>query len=153
QTMDSLRQALRRQQLPERMQQNAQQLRQGNFSGARREQQQMEQQLEQLAARLQQLEQQMEGTQRQINAAGLRQALRHILLLSESQEALRNDIQALRTEQAAAPMARRQEQLVQAPVSLPTRCASLPAAFPRWTGPCSRRPARRCRPWTRRSAH
>jgi len=113
QTMDSLRQALRRQQLPERMQQNAQQLRQGNFSGARREQQQMEQQLEQLAARLQQLEQQMEGAQRQINAAGLRQALRHILLLSEAQEALRNDIQALRTEQAAAPMARRQEQLVQ----------------------------------------
>ncbi len=113
QAIDSLRQALRRQQLPERMQQNARQLRQSNFPSARQEQQQMAQQLEQLAAQLQQLEQQMEGAQRQINVAGLRQALRHVLLLSESQEALRNEIQELRTEQAAVPMARRQTQLVQ----------------------------------------
>ncbi len=111
--MDSLRQHLRQQQLPERMQQNAQQLRQGNFSGARQEQQQMGQQLEQLAARLEHLRQQLEGTQRQINAAGLRQALRHVLLLSESQEALRHEVQSLRTERATVPMARRQEQLMQ----------------------------------------
>ncbi|SHK06609.1 DUF4175 family protein [Rhodothermus profundi] len=111
--LDSLRQTLRRQQLPERMQQNARQLRQGNFSEARQEQQQMEQQLEQLAARLERLRQHMAGSQRQLNAAGLRQALRHVLLLSELQETLRNEIRALRTERAGAPMARRQEQLVQ----------------------------------------
>lgn len=113
QAMDSLRQGLRQQQLPERMQQNAQQLRQGNFPSARQEQQQLQQQLEQLAAYLKQLKQQMEGRQLQINVTALRQALRHVLLLSALQETLRDEMQALRTAQAPSPIARRQAQLVQ----------------------------------------
>lgn len=113
QAMDSLQQSLRRLSLPERMQQNAQQLRQGDFSGAQQEQQQMRQQLEGLAARLSQLQQHMEGGQLQLNVAGLRQTLRHVLLLSEAQETLRNELQALRTDRPPATLTRRQEGLIQ----------------------------------------
>jgi hypothetical protein len=113
QAMDSLQQGLRRLSLPERMQQNAQQLRQGNFSGAQQEQQQLQQQLDELATRLNQLRQQMEGGQLQLNVAGLRRALRHVLLLSEAQEALRNELGNLRTDRPSNVLTRRQEELIQ----------------------------------------
>ncbi|NBC15751.1 MAG: hypothetical protein GVY18_00370, partial [Bacteroidetes bacterium] len=92
--MDQLQEQTKQQQLPQQMQQNAQQLRQGQKQQAQQQQQQMQQQLQQMQQQLQMMMQGMQQQQKQINMAGLRQALSDILTLSDQQETLRGTVEA-----------------------------------------------------------
>jgi hypothetical protein len=107
QEMQELMQQMRQQDLPQQMQQNSQQLQQNQLQEAREGQQQMQQQLQNMQQQLQNMQQGMQGQQRQMNMAGLRQALENTLLLSRNQEDLRHEVNTL---SADSPTLRRKAQ-------------------------------------------
>ncbi len=81
--------------MQQQMQQNAEELRDQNFESAQEGQQQMQQQLKKMQQSAMQMQTGMQSAQQQINMAGLRQALNDALLLSHSQEALRDAVAGL----------------------------------------------------------
>ena len=93
--MEQLTGEMKKQQLPQQMQKNSEQLQQGKMQEAQQGQQQMQQQLQQMQQKLQQMQQGMQGQQKQINMAGLRQALADVLMLSQDQEALGQNVRGL----------------------------------------------------------
>lgn len=84
--------------LPQQMQQNAEDIRDQQFERAQEGQQQMQEQLGQLQGQLGQMQQNMSGQLMQINMSGLRAALEDILTLSERQEALRLEVANMHSE-------------------------------------------------------
>ena len=74
--------------LPQQMQDNAQQLEQGEMQDAQDGQQEMSKQLRQMAQSVRQQSQQMQGQQSQVDQAALRRALEDVLTISRDQEAL-----------------------------------------------------------------
>lgn len=101
--MNRLNESVRQQQLPQEMQRNAEQLRKNQLQDAQSGQQQMQQQLQQMQSQLSQMQSNMQGSQMQINLAGLRRSLSDILTLSKQQEDLR---QGLRNNVSEAPSLR-----------------------------------------------
>lgn len=101
--MNQLNESVKQQQLPQEMKQNADQLRQNQLQNAQSGQQQMQQQLRQLQNQLSQMQSGMQGSQMQVNLAGLRRSLSDILTLSKQQEDLR---EGLRNNVSEAPSLR-----------------------------------------------
>ena len=93
--MNELMESVESAQLQDQMQQNAEQLRQEDLQNAQQGQQQMQQQLQKMEESAMQMQAGMQSSQLQINMAGLRQALNDALLLSHSQEGLRDDVAGL----------------------------------------------------------
>ena len=93
--MDELADDTKRQNMPQEMQENAEQMRNEQFQQSQQQQQQMSQNLQNLQQNLQQMQQGMQGAQMQMNMAGLRRALDDVLGLSNDQEVLRTEVQAL----------------------------------------------------------
>ncbi|MEX1055204.1 MAG: chromosome partitioning protein ParA, partial [Rhodothermales bacterium] len=91
--MKKLNQEVQQQQMPQKMQENAEELRKNELQDAKSGQQQMQQQLQQLQSQLSQMRQSMQGSQMQVNMAGLRRSLSDILTLSQQQEDLRAGLQ------------------------------------------------------------
>ena len=90
--MEQLNQQTRDQEIPENMQQNAQQMQVGQMQEANQGQQRMSQSMQQLQSDLQNVQSGMAGQQRQINTAALRLILSNVLRLSVDQEELRRQI-------------------------------------------------------------
>ncbi len=110
--MERLNEQTQQQQMPQQMQQNAEQLRQQQMQDAQQGQQQMQQQLQQMQQQLQQMQQGMQSQQMQINMAGMRRALSDILTLSQQQEALRTNVEAVPSDSPRLrEMAQRQVEL------------------------------------------
>lgn len=110
--MQQLLNETNKQQLPQEMKNNSDQLRQNQLQQARQGQQNLQQQLQQLNNRLGQLQQQMESGGRQINMTGLRKALDDILRLSREQERLRGQVDRVTAESPQLrPYAQRQAEL------------------------------------------
>jgi hypothetical protein len=101
--MQQLNESLREQQMQQRMQENAEQLRSEEFQEAQSGQQHMQDQLQQLQQQLSQMQSGMQGTQMEVNLAGLRRALGDVLTLSQGQETLRR---RLRSNVSEAPSLR-----------------------------------------------
>jgi hypothetical protein len=101
-------------QMPQQMQENSQQLRQGKTQEAQEGQQQMQQQLRQMQQSMSQMQQGMQQKKKQINMAGLRQALANTLRLSKGQEALRGRTNGLAPgSPALREVTRRQNELAE----------------------------------------
>jgi len=112
--LQTLREQMRSQQLPEQMQKTSQQLRRNQLQKARQGQRQTQQSLQQMQKQLSQMGQQMQGSQRKLNTAALRSALENTLRLSRRQEALRHEVDALSGEgPVLRRYARRQNSLSQ----------------------------------------
>ncbi len=90
--MEQLNQETQAKELPEKMQQNAQQMESGNMQQANQEQQMMSQSMEQLQSDLQNVQSGMGGQQMSINLAALKLILSNVLRLSHDQEGLRRQI-------------------------------------------------------------
>ena len=93
--MQQMNEQIQQQDIPENMQENADELRNNELNDAQQGQQQMQQQLQQMQQQMQQMQQGMQGQQMQVNMAGLRRALSDILTLSQLQEGLREDLRDL----------------------------------------------------------
>lgn len=93
--MEDLRDQVERQSMPERMEQNAEQLQQNQLSPAQQGQQQMSQDLQQMQQQMSQMQQGMQGAQMQVDMAGLRRALNDILELSAQQESQKDNLDNL----------------------------------------------------------
>lgn len=89
--MDELREDVRERQLPENMRRTGQQIRSDQFQDAGRNQQQMQEQLEQFQSRLGEMRSGMSGAQLQMNLSALRRTIRDIILLSQQQEDLQKN--------------------------------------------------------------
>ncbi len=90
--MQRLQEALQQQALPQKMQQNGEQVRENKLGEAQQGQREMKQQLEALQAQLGEMAEGMEGRQNSMDRAGLRRALADVLTLSFDQESLRNEV-------------------------------------------------------------
>lgn len=82
-------------QIPQKMQENADELRQNRLGEAQKGQQQLSQDLQQIAQNIRSMQQEMAGNQMSMNVAGIRQALEDVLTLSQRQESARQDVQQL----------------------------------------------------------
>ena len=89
QGMEQLQEELDEQRIPERMQENAEQLRNNQLNPAMQGQQQMQQQLQNMQSQLGQMQQAMQGAQMQMDTRGVRNSLSDVLRLSEREEDLR----------------------------------------------------------------
>lgn len=89
---------LQREDLPQQMKKNSKQLQKSQLNEAQQGQQRMQKQLQRMQNRLSKMKSQMQGKQRQINVAGLRNALENTLRLSKRQEGLRTKTNELATE-------------------------------------------------------
>ncbi len=74
--------------LPQDMQDNADQMEQGEMQDAGKQQKEMSEQLRQMAQSMRQQSQQMQGQQSRVDQAALRRALEDVLTISRDQEAL-----------------------------------------------------------------
>ncbi|GAB5521542.1 MAG: hypothetical protein RhofKO_37930 [Rhodothermales bacterium] len=118
-------------QLPQDMEENAEQLRQDELQDAQQGQQQMQQQLQQMQQQMQDMQQGMQGAQMNINMAGLRRALEDVLILSERQERLRQDVRGLTADSPALrPLTREQSELTQGLTMVADSLSSLSADIP-----------------------
>lgn len=81
--------------IPDRMKENADQLRQNEFDHARSDQQKMQDQLKSINDQLTRMQQNMQGQQMEMNLAGVRSTLQNVLMLSERQESLRSAVNSM----------------------------------------------------------
>ncbi|MFT5515759.1 MAG: hypothetical protein ACI80V_001887 [Rhodothermales bacterium] len=96
--MDEVADDTRREDMPAKMEENAEKMKSGEFQQAKQEQQQMSKKLESLQQDLQEMQQGMQGAQMEMNTAGLRRALDDVLGLSQDEENLRAEVQGLATD-------------------------------------------------------
>ncbi|NND71006.1 MAG: hypothetical protein HKN43_05455 [Rhodothermales bacterium] len=93
--MQQMTDQLEQENMPQKMQENADQLRDQQTQPAQQGQQQMQQQFNQMQQDLSQMQQSMMGSQMSINLQGLRRSLEDILVLSGQQENLRTQVERL----------------------------------------------------------
>jgi hypothetical protein len=131
--MDAIREDLRRQQLPEKMKQSADQLR-NNDSDSREGQQSAQEQLEQLQQQLSDMRAGMQGAQMNLNLSGLRRTLRDVIQLSRDQEGMQ---QATVQQGAGSPglrdMARGQMRLAEGVGTVADSLHALSGQIPQMT--------------------
>ncbi len=85
-------------QISQKMNQNADELRENELQEAKQGQQKMSQQLSQMSAKMDEMKMSMQGAQMQLNIAAIRMALEDVLTLSKQQELLRLEIIDLSSE-------------------------------------------------------
>jgi hypothetical protein len=96
------------------MEQNAQQLQQNQLGPAQRGQQNLRQQMARLAERMQRMAEETAGMQQQVNVNALRRALEDVLTLSQEQERVADEVEALPARSPALRAhARQQVELAQ----------------------------------------
>ena len=112
--MEQTRREAEQAETPEKMEQNAGQMRQGKQREAQQGQRQMQQQMQRMQQSLQQMEASMEKKDQQLNAAAIRRALDNVLRLSQRQEALRTRTQRADADSPSLRDASRQQAELQA---------------------------------------
>jgi hypothetical protein len=118
-------------QMPQEMEENADQLEQGEFEEAGEQQQQMSQRIRSLSQQMRSMAGQMQGRQQQANVAGLRRALDDVLTLSQEEERAADEARALsRRSPAVRAHARRQVELAESAVAVRDTLRTLARAIP-----------------------
>lgn len=102
--INELREKVRQQELPQKMRESGEQIRQNQSEDAADKQQGVQQGLQQIQQQLGEMRRSMQGGQMQINLGNMRRSLRHVIALSQEQEGL----QSATTEKGAGSPALRE---------------------------------------------
>jgi len=117
--------------MPQEMEENAEQLEQGEFQRAGEQQQQMQQRMQRLSQQMRSMSSQMQGRQQQMNVAGLRRALDDVLTLSQEEERAADEARRLAPRSPAlGAHARRQVELAESAAAVRDTLRALARAIP-----------------------
>ncbi len=129
--MEQLMEETGAQEMPQEMQENADQLESGELDRAQQQQRQMSQRMQRMSQQMRQMSSQMQGQQQQANVAGIRRALDDVLTLSQEEERAADEAGALTTRSPAVRAhARRQVELAEGAVAVRDTLRSLARSIP-----------------------